>query len=487
MNAPAPAENLTIARYVISHEIGRGAMGTVYRAVDPMIERKIALKVLSVELLSTDREDFRERFFREAKAAGRLNHPNIVTIHDVGESSEGVPYIAMEYLTGLSLRESLDSGMVLPLRKVVDIALLILRGLDYAHQHGIVHRDIKPANIMLARNGMVKIMDFGIALATDGSKSLDDAMAGSPIYMAPEQVSHGPVDARTDLFALGVTLYEMLTGKDPFAADSIPAVMHNILHHVPPPPSSLNPDVPPELDAVIMRTLAKPPADRFASARDLTRALTPIRRALRDSGAAAQTRTEQAPSVGSATIVATPGSRPMRAGTDHPATDDSDKSAARRPLLLVAVLVALSTAAVFAYFSSDTSEEGDRTLPVTPAVHAVPVSPAELASPPAPEAVASDSTEESTTAPSPAAPEARAPAIAAETQTVEPGALKLNVLPWGEIYVNGRKRGVTPPLRSLELPPGTYRIEIRNADFAPSTHKVTIKSGETISVRHRFQ
>ncbi|MCB1927593.1 MAG: serine/threonine protein kinase, partial [Rhodocyclaceae bacterium] len=149
-----------IGRYRVTATLGKGAMGTVYRAEDPLIERSVALKVLSLDLSPDERATFRDHFFSEGKSAGGLNHPNIVTVYDIGES-EGVPYIAMEFVEGLSLRETLDMGTVMPVRRVVDIGLAMCRGLDFAHGQGVVHRDIKPANVMISRSGLVKIMDFG--------------------------------------------------------------------------------------------------------------------------------------------------------------------------------------------------------------------------------------------------------------------------------------------------------------------------------------
>lgn len=505
------AHRRTMGRYVISTELGRGAMGTVYCAEDPLIERNVALKVLALDPRQTSQADFRERFFREAKAAGRLNHPNIVTIHDVGEDSDGTPYIAMELLPGLTLRDSLDSGIVVPLHKIIDVAMLVLRGLDYAHQQGIVHRDIKPANIMLARNGMVKIMDFGIALAVDAGKELDDLMLGSPSHMAPEQVTSGPVDARTDLFALGVTLYELLTGKSPFAGDSMAAVTHNILHLDPPSPATLNPDVPPELDRVVMQALAKEPAARFASAREMSRALAPIRRMLTENRGASDARSELPGVTGDATKPV-PDLDPRSRGL----TSSAERKRAR-PFLRPGILLVGGAAIALLIVLSRLDDGGDAVAPAAPppaAVASVPATaepgvtepePTVAESPTDPSAdlvladpvVELDPLPSEAEVPSPPTTEPEPEPAVADAAPPEPspksqpgpvrGTLGLTVLPWGEVYVNGRKRGVTPPLRALELPPGTYRIEIRNADFPPRIERVKIESAKSISIKHRFQ
>ncbi|MDP3123503.1 MAG: serine/threonine-protein kinase, partial [Thiobacillus sp.] len=194
--------------------LGQGAMGAVYKAVDPLIERTVAIKTINLDLSKDERAEFETRFYREAKSAGRLNHSNIVTIYDVGESGD-VAYIAMEYVEGESLREMLDSGVVFPPALIGRIAAQIAGALNYAHENQVVHRDIKPANIMITPNRDVKIMDFGIAQIPTGSRTQLGTVLGSPKYMAPEQVAGEATDGRTDIFALGVVLYEMLTGVTP--------------------------------------------------------------------------------------------------------------------------------------------------------------------------------------------------------------------------------------------------------------------------------
>jgi serine/threonine protein kinase len=271
-----------IGRFHVSGVLGHGAMGTVYRGEDPLIGRTVALKVLSTELQpllgEAEMREFHSHFLREAKAAGRLNHPNIVTIYDVGEYC-GMPYIAMEFVPGLSLREYLDSGVVLPVRRIVEIGILVARGLDYAHQNEVVHRDIKPANLMLGRKGVVKIMDFGIARAP--GRSEDGKLQGSPRYMAPEQIADRPVGPTTDVHALGVTLYEALTGKLPFDAPDFRELADKVLHQEPPRPSTLNPDVPEGLDAIVMQALAKEPSARFRNMRAMAKALSAVRAELK--------------------------------------------------------------------------------------------------------------------------------------------------------------------------------------------------------------
>ena len=220
---------------------------------------------------------FEERFYREAKSAGRLNHPNIVTIYDVGET-DGSAYIAMEYLEGESLDMLLDNHIHLSIERIAHITLQIANGLAYAHQHGIIHRDIKPANIILMRSGrIVKITDFGIAQIPTSEKTGDGTLLGSPRYMSPEQVQSKFVDGRSDVFSLGIVLYEMLTGHPPFTGDDLSTILYNIMNFEPAPPSSINEGVPEPFDRIVMRALSKRPAERYQSARDMAADLRALR------------------------------------------------------------------------------------------------------------------------------------------------------------------------------------------------------------------
>lgn len=192
-----------LGRYEILSELGQGAMGVVYKAIDPLIGRTVAIKTINLDLSKSDEVNFEERFYREAKSAGSLNHPNIVTIHDIGKT-DNIVYMAMEFLEGPSLKEVLDAHTAMPVQKIANIAAQIAHGLAYAHKNGVVHRDIKPANIVLVRGGVAKITDFGIAQMSSGSRTLAGTVLGSPKYMAPEQVKGQVVDGRSDLFSLAI-------------------------------------------------------------------------------------------------------------------------------------------------------------------------------------------------------------------------------------------------------------------------------------------
>ncbi len=266
-----------LGRYEMISELGQGAMGVVYKARDPLIDRVVAIKTINLGLALEEKEEYEGRFYQEARAAGRLNHPNIVTIYDVGKSGN-IAYIAMEFLQGNELRDLLREERNLPVEQIVDIVAQVAEGLAYAHQHGIVHRDIKPSNIMLIRDGRIKITDFGIArMASSAVHTQTGMVLGSPKYMSPEQVLGKEIDRRSDIFSLGVMLYEMLTGGSPFVGENVNAIMYQTLNLVPPPPSTLNASVPDMLNFIVAKALAKGVEDRYQNALDLARDLRACR------------------------------------------------------------------------------------------------------------------------------------------------------------------------------------------------------------------
>jgi len=257
-----------LGRYEILGELGQGAMGVVYKAKDPLIDRVVAIKTINLGLALDEKEEYEERFYQEAKAAGRLSHPNIVTIYDVGKSGN-VAYIAMELLQGRELRDIMNDCGLLPVDQVLDITAQVALGLDYAHEHDIVHRDVKPSNIMVVRDGHVKITDFGIArMASSTVRTQTGMVLGSPKYMSPEQVMGKAIDRRSDIFSLGVMLYEMLTGQAPFVGENVNAIMYQTLNVAPTPPNKLNLLVPEMLNFIVAKALAKKLEDRYKSAKD---------------------------------------------------------------------------------------------------------------------------------------------------------------------------------------------------------------------------
>ena len=257
-----------LGRYNIIGELGQGAMGTVYKAVDPLIDRVVAIKTINLTLALDEKDEYESRFYQEAKAAGRLSHPNIVTIYDVGKSGE-IAYIAMEFLQGRELRDILNDGQRMPVEQVINIVAQVAQGLAYAHENGIVHRDVKPSNIMIVRDGHVKITDFGIARMVSAAVRTQTGMVlGSPKYMSPEQVVGKLTDQRSDIFSLGVMLYEMLTGQAPFAGENVNAIMYQTLNSNPPPPSTLSPNVPEMLNFIVAKALAKKLEHRYQDTKE---------------------------------------------------------------------------------------------------------------------------------------------------------------------------------------------------------------------------
>ncbi len=255
----------TIGRFELESELGRGAMGVVWKAVDPLIGRPVAIKTVEAAHFDFDPEA-RERFLREARAAGRLSHPNIVTIFDAGTAGEDA-YIVMELIAGRTLSEMISAGNRFPAFTVADIGAQIAEALDYAHTHGVVHRDIKPANIMLTAGGLVKITDFGVARLEDASRTRVGTVLGSPRYMSPEQVRGRPVDGRSDIYSLGVLLYELVSGVCPFGASGtgdLMKLMKDIVDGEPKPLRELVPHAPKAFEAIIARAMRKDPAERYA-------------------------------------------------------------------------------------------------------------------------------------------------------------------------------------------------------------------------------
>lgn len=285
----------TLGRYKIISEIGQGAMGTVYKAVDPIIDRTVAIKTINLNLSKTELEEYEARFQQEIKAAGRLNHPNIVTIYDVGKTDQ-VAYMAMEFLEGRELKDMIASGNLPAADQAVDIIAQVADGLSFAHQQDIVHRDVKPSNIMVLKNSLAKITDFGIArLPNSAVKTMTGLILGSPRYMSPEQVIGKTIDARSDIFSLGVVLYESLTSVAPFDGDNVNAIMYATVNTTPPPPSSHNRAVPPMLDLIVAKAMAKLLEDRYQSVRELADDLREVRRQMDHSKPAAALKAMTAP------------------------------------------------------------------------------------------------------------------------------------------------------------------------------------------------
>ena len=273
VSAPPVPEKL--GRYKIVHKLGQGAMGIVYRALDPMINREVALKAipLATEFDADEIEEARAKFFREAEMAGRLNHPHIVTIYDAGED-HGTAYIAMELLRGRHLVDHTSEPKLLPVAQALELAARIADALHYAHQRQVIHRDIKPANVMYdAPSGQLKITDFGIARLTDSGRTRTGIVLGTPSFMSPEQLQGRTLTGQSDVFSLGVTLYQLLTARLPFRADSMPALMMKIAMEPHARVRAMRPDLPEGIDQLMDRALAKDLSERFYDGAEFSAAL----------------------------------------------------------------------------------------------------------------------------------------------------------------------------------------------------------------------
>ena len=273
------SENIEkIGRYKIVSELGSGAMGVVYKGHDPSIDRFVAIKTLARHAMDIDSDQLEDRFKIEAQAAGRLNHPGIVSIYEFGEDGNQA-FIAMEYVDGCTLSELEKRGNVLEISEIRDVVIKVLEALQYAHDRGVVHRDIKPANIMYTTSGEVKIADFGIARMESSTKTQYGMVIGTPGYMSPEQIMGHPIDHRSDIFSAGILLYELLTGERAFVSTNITSTTYKVVHTELPPASKLCPTVPEAVDAVLEKALAKNPDSRFQSALEFANALKVIQTA----------------------------------------------------------------------------------------------------------------------------------------------------------------------------------------------------------------
>jgi len=423
-------------------------MGIVYRARDPLIERAVAIKTVACAGLSKDEvAAFENRFFREAKSAGRLNHPNIVTIYDVGRTDH-LAYIAMEWLEGKSLREILDSGTVLPADNVADIVAQVADGLAYAHANGVVHRDIKPANIMVLANGSAKIADFGVALLPTGSSTLAGAVFGSPKYMSPEQVAGQRVDGRSDIFSLGAVFYEMLTGVPPFAGEDLPAILHQVLHAQPAPPSGRRRNLSPDFDRIVAKAMAKEPEERYRNAGEMA---TDLRRCCRAMPASSG------------------------AGEVTPRGGETKANAIfwRRPGVLLLGIAATVLMMFIGWMWGRSVAQREKAVAMSTSVPAKAKRPSAVTPKPAPAVAVAETPD---MRPAPQTPVAKATAR-----------LLLAVTPWGDVYVDGKLEGVSPPLREIRLPPGKHVVEIRNGSFPRHRETLTLREHGSARIRHKFR
>ena len=270
----AEAKIADIGKYHIIELIGEGAMGVVYRANDSVLDRTVAIKVMNESIARQD--DLRKRFLHEAQAAASLQHPNVVCIYDLGDFN-GHLFIAMEFIQGVDLEKLLETGEPIALQARLDIIIDVLTGLTFAHKRGIIHRDIKPANIRVTEDGRAKIMDFGVAHLSSSSMTSTGSFLGTPSYMAPEQITEGKTSPATDIFAVGGVLYQLLTQMRPFEAPTLQNLFFRIITETPKPVSELVPGLPPALDRIVAKAMAKEPSDRYATALEMANDLSNVR------------------------------------------------------------------------------------------------------------------------------------------------------------------------------------------------------------------
>ena len=442
---PPPA---TIGRFTIVGEIGRGANGVVYAAHDPVLGRDVAIKAIPLAVSDRVRAKAEADFIKEARAVAGLNHPHIVTVFDAGRT-DTLAYIAMERLHGRDLHEYLYGGSRLGVRQAAALMARIADAVHYAHKRGLIHRDIKPSNIFLSREMKPKVLDFGVALPrSEQDPAQQSQLVGTPNYMSPEQARGLAIDARSDVFSLGAILYEMVTGKRAFDAPNIDDLLAKLISEEPVPVAELRPEAPPELVRIIGRALAKDVEARYQTAGELRN----------DLAAFAGAR------------------EPDTQEVDSPATGSRPAAARRRR----ALWLALAGAMLLAVGANWWRLQQDATPPASPPVALEPRSVA----PPPPHPV--EQAEPAPVEVRPATPTAarRAPAVPAPPPG--DGLVSLAIAPWGEVLVNGEPRGVSPPLTTLRLAPGSYAIEVRNGDAPPLRARIDVKAGETQTLRHRF-
>ena len=494
---PAPVPLPTIGRYALRQTLGQGGLGTVFEAWDPLLSRTVAVKTLQFDIDTPARVALDALFLNEARAAAGLSHAHIVTVHDAGLSAHGV-YIAMERLRGRDLRQALQSGWR---PSAAEAALLVRRVADalaYAHARGVVHCDIKPANIFLTRRDKPKVLDFGIARVAHRAAlpALEGVIAGSPHHQAPEQLHGGAIDARTDIYALGTVMYELLAGRKAFGGESLQQIQHAVATLDPPPPHELCATVPAQLSAIAMRAMARDPDARYAGAQQMALALR-------------QWLARQAASAAGGAAASEPASVP----SDAPPHRPRQAMPARRALAAVAV-VGLMLAGGWAPRPPppDTQAPGapgraagpqppSRAPPPPPpppeaaaeaaarsdgAAPVVPASAADAPPPPAPAARLPEKPNPRTTARKPAAKIAEPAPLPAPAPAVAKGQVHIAISPWGQVEVDGAAVGTTPPLTRLELPQGSHTITVRNEDFPPYTQRVQVDADRPVSVKHRF-
>ena len=498
-----------VGRYALKTVLGKGGLGTVYAAWDPLLSRTVALKTLHIDADPAARDSMDALFLNEARAAAGLSHPHIVTVFDAGPSPNGV-YIAMERLQGQDLRHLLQQGVRPGPIEAAQVVRRVADALAYAHRKGVVHCDVKPANIFMTGRMHPKVLDFGIARVAhrEAAPSLEGLMAGSPYYLAPEQVDGVSVDRRSDVYSLGVVLYELLTGKKPFEGSTLEAITDAVKNGNFVPAHRASPRVPLGLSVIASRAMARDPDQRYPSARHLSMELrhwvdSAEARALlngtRSAKPALGLRIARV-AVPLAALAVVGGLWWMKSGqeaeehvaTTTPPPSVAPSAAAAAPVAPPAPASAVEAAApdtAAASAAVTTDAPGTSADPgaasATLAATAEPTAASRAAAAAAASAAKADPRNKRGKAQQPATTASDA-APAAPAAAPALGVVQLAVSPWGQVEVDGRAMGTSPPLTRLTLAAGAHTITVHNADFPPYTATLAVSSENPVTLRHRF-
>jgi serine/threonine protein kinase len=479
-----------IGRFVYEREIGQGSVGIVYLFRDPLIGRKVAIKVLNPQLQATQRQLFEKHFIQEARAAGRLNHPNIVTVYDADKTGD-LLFIVMEYLEGQELREMLSAGHQFSYKQIADMVGRIANALDYAHENGVIHRDIKPANIFISGHSTPKVLDFGIASASRQLTDLDATLGqdqlserrllGTPNYMSPEQTRSEELDARTDIFSLGVVLYQLLCGQLPFKGNDVHSLLHAIAHSPAIPPQEIKADVPLRLARIAAKALAKKPVDRYQRASDMARDLNRFLEKERTERIIAKIQNPEQIAADSAIKTEYTPPIPLLAKRNVVLTLGMALA-----LIMVIWLMFILSGPKSASELNQQKEMADSAAVALPEIKQIPtaasVAPVEQAP-----AMVAPIEEEKPPVVAKHAKKAKPVPLPAKTEpaVAKTGSVSIAVSPWGEVFVDGQSKGVAPPLSKLSLPVGKHKIEIKNGDDSYAVN-IDVNTEKDVKVGHRF-
>lgn len=466
-----------VGRYALKAVLGEGGLGTVYAAWDPLLSRAVAVKTLRLHADTQALGALDDLILNEARAAARLSHPHIVTVFDAGPSDQGI-YIAMEPLRGRDLRHMLHEGWRPSPIEAAQVVRRVADALAYAHGKGVVHCDIKPANIFMVGRRSPKVLDFGIArIAHREAPSIEGPMAGSPYYLAPEQLRGESVDRRCDVYSLGVVLFELLTGQRPYTGQTLDEINQAVLNAPIPLARQVNPKVPAALSAIAARAMSRDPSDRFPSARHLSMELRhwldqPEARALAESPESVRRRrlTLLGFGAGAAALAALV----QTAWQPWAASEEVAQVPAAAAPGPVAADPAAAAASVIDEPAEPTGQANPGTAPAELAAAETGVKPKSTASP-------------RDRKPRAAAASAPLPAAAEPVAPPPPGYVQLAVSPWGQIEVDGAAVGIAPPLNRLSLPAGSHTITIRNGELPPVVRVVQVSADQPVTIKHRFE